>query len=221
MLQCNKGARTLKTRGALMLAYSPRSGRAFLRGVPGILVALEGVVLKIKPKTRPTASHAAHAAQAPAAAPSRSWRDVANQTGEMMRASASVIGHRTGRMARAGVHPSPLDQREFSLMGQEKLDAASESLLAMQVHLGQTSLELGLEALRRIAAGMEDLWSLAGSTSLGELRSRHARLMHTLGQSFVFDGALNDCGAALVAVGLEPIHARALANAKRLAAHAD
>jgi hypothetical protein len=54
------------------------------------------------------------------------WTDLAVKTSEMMLASALVIGHRTARMALAGPKPSVRDRREFTLMGQEKIEAAAE-----------------------------------------------------------------------------------------------
>jgi hypothetical protein len=55
------------------------------------------------------------------------WTDVALKTGEMLMSSSSVIQLRTQRMATAGLAPNANDIAEFQLMGQEKLDAASES----------------------------------------------------------------------------------------------
>ena len=51
------------------------------------------------------------------------WTDLAWKTGEMMMASAEVIGHRANRMAAAGPAPSLRDRREFTRMGQEKIAA--------------------------------------------------------------------------------------------------
>src|SRR5664279_4822825 len=59
------------------------------------------------------------------------WGDLATKTVEMMLASAQVIGHRTGRMALAGPAPNARDRREFALMGQEKIEAGTQSAQAM------------------------------------------------------------------------------------------
>jgi len=45
---------------------------------------------------------------------------------EMATAAAQTIHDRTQRMARAGLSPSARDRKEFLLMGQEKLEAASD-----------------------------------------------------------------------------------------------
>ena len=59
------------------------------------------------------------------------WTDLALKTGEMMLASAQVIGHRTGLMAAAGPKPSKRDRREFTLMGQEKIEAAENGFVGI------------------------------------------------------------------------------------------
>ena len=58
------------------------------------------------------------------------WTDLAIQTTGMMLASAEVISHRTARMAQASIPPSGRDTAEFTLMGQEKVEAATESMQA-------------------------------------------------------------------------------------------
>ena len=63
------------------------------------------------------------------------WSQLAWKTGEMAIASAQVIGHRTGRLARAGPVPDARDQREFALMGREKGAAAMESAQAVGVRM--------------------------------------------------------------------------------------
>jgi hypothetical protein len=83
--------------------------------------------------------------RSPAAAlPLVLWTDLAMRTGEMLAASAQVIGHRTGRMARAGPAPNARDRKEFTRMGLEKVAAANESALAMGRQLGEANLQLGL-----------------------------------------------------------------------------
>lgn len=81
-----------------------------------------------------------------AALPFVLWTDLALRTGEMLAASAQVIGHRTGRMVRAGPSPNARDRKEFTRMGLEKVAAANESAWAMGRQLGQANLmHLGLD----------------------------------------------------------------------------
>ena len=63
------------------------------------------------------------------------WNELAMKTGEMMLASAQVIQHRTGRLVTAGPNPSLRDRREFTLMGQEKVEAIAESTQAMAMQM--------------------------------------------------------------------------------------
>jgi hypothetical protein len=59
------------------------------------------------------------------------WNQLAVLTGEMMLASASVIQHRAGRMATATYPLSARDQREFTRMVQEKIEAGQEAAVAL------------------------------------------------------------------------------------------
>ena len=77
------------------------------------------------------------------------WTDLALNTCEMMVASAEVIGHRAGLMAVAGPIPNVSDQREFALMGQEKIDAAAESARAMAEFVMTMNCQIGAQASRR------------------------------------------------------------------------
>jgi hypothetical protein len=63
------------------------------------------------------------------------WMKLGTRTNEMLVASAQVIGHRTAQMANAGPLPSAPDQREFALMGQEKIEAATAAAQAMAAHM--------------------------------------------------------------------------------------
>ena len=60
-----------------------------------------------------------------------SWNRLAWLTGEMLLASADVIQRRTGRMAKAGYPLSAKDQKEFTHMIQEKIDAGREAAAAL------------------------------------------------------------------------------------------
>ncbi|MES3013672.1 MAG: hypothetical protein V4750_08110, partial [Pseudomonadota bacterium] len=53
------------------------------------------------------------------------WQDLALKSGEMLAASAQVIGQRSRRIAAAGANPNARDRREFARMGREKIEAAS------------------------------------------------------------------------------------------------
>lgn len=144
------------------------------------------------------------------------WNELAMKTGEMMLASAQVISHRTHRMAQAGAIPNARDRREFTLMGQEKVEAAQESALAMGSHLARMNSQLGVRAWQDMVAAGSAMLSLAGSRTLTDVMARQAKLARTVSQSAASASQLSDVTARLASRGLKPIHSRATANARRL-----
>jgi hypothetical protein len=126
--------------------------------------------------------------------------DLAWKTGELLWAAPQVIGLRLARMALAGHAPGPRDQREFVLMGREKLEAAAESWQAMGMHAmaaAPAALLAAWQALyatwgRAAWSGSAAVWPAADGGPLGRL-------------------ALELCSR-----GLAPVRRRAVANAKRL-----
>ena len=102
------------------------------------------------------------------------WRN-ALTLWEIWFAAPQVIAHRVQRMHRAGATPSARDVREFTLMGQEKVEAFFESWLAMSLRLWQVQLQLGLRPwLATAAAGMKPVHKrvTANAKRLGRRRSR-------------------------------------------------
>src|ERR1700694_4277766 len=75
--------------------------------------------------------------------PFLAWIDLAWKIGEMSMASAQVIAHRTTRMAAAGPMPNARDRQEFTRMGREKIEAATESTRAIAAHLASINLTFG------------------------------------------------------------------------------
>src|SRR5437763_15150783 len=88
-----------------------------------------------------------------AALPFALWNELALRTGEMLLASAQVIGHRTHRMAKAGHNPGLRDRRAFSRMGLETVEAAGEALWAMGPQLTAATPQLAVRAWPGAAAG--------------------------------------------------------------------
>lgn len=78
------------------------------------------------------------------------WATLGVQAGEMMLASAQVISHRVGRMATASFPLNPRDSTEFMRMGQEKIAAATESIIAVStgVMTGQSPQTLARKGLK-------------------------------------------------------------------------
>lgn len=83
----------------------------------------------------------------PASAILKSWTDLALRSMEMFTASGQVIAARTGRMARAGTSPNARDRREFTRMGTEKVQAASQSAWAMAMSMQQAWFQAWLQML--------------------------------------------------------------------------
>jgi len=151
-----------------------------------------------------------------AAFPFMVWNDLALRTGEMLVASAQVIGHRTHRMAAAGHSPSLRDRREFARMGLEKVEAASESWWAMGQQMAAMNAQLVMRAWQGlVAAGTA--WLVFGSSrTLPQLLQRQIALGRSLSQSAHPASHLSHATARVVGHGLKPIHSRATANARRL-----
>ena len=145
------------------------------------------------------------------------WSDLATKTLETMLASAQVIGYRTGRMALAGAAPSARDQREFALMGQEKFEAGAQSAQAMVEHMMTMSQPWGALAFRHLLRNSAAFMSLASSRTPSQLIARQAALARALGQSAGRMADVSKDATKLAHRGLNPIHAKATANAKRLA----
>lgn len=149
--------------------------------------------------------------------PLNAWTDLMFKAAETMTASAQVIGHRTARMAMAGPAPSMLDQHEFDLMSREKIEAAAESTHAMAARMLGLHQEIVIMAIQQILSGTANLIAVAGSSSLHQSGRRQSKLAHdTLRDSAEAVSQLNASLADIAGTGLEPIHARATANAKRL-----
>jgi len=148
--------------------------------------------------------------------PFLAWTDLAWKIGEMSMASAQVIAHRTRRMAAAGPLPNARDRQEFTLMGQEKIEAAAESARAIAAHLATMNLKFGTRVFTHMVTGAAALMSLAASRSVGQSIARQAKLAESVSRSAKIASGLSDSTAQVARRGLKPIHARATSNARRL-----
>ena len=99
------------------------------------------------------------------------WMQWAARSAEMWLAAGQVIGVRTQRMARAGHKPSARDRREFTLMGTEKLEAATKSWMAMFAALAPLQTQWARLAL----AGLAPVHRTATANARRLGRSRHGR----------------------------------------------
>ena len=134
----------------------------------------------------------------------------------MSLASAQVIAYRATRMAAAGPLPGARDRKEFTRMGREKFEAATESGAAIAAHVAAMNMKFGARAFGHMMTGTAALMSLAASRSAGQFITRHAKLAEALARSAQAATELSDSAVRLARRGLEPIHTRATANARRL-----
>ena len=132
----------------------------------------------------------------PAFAPGMLWLNATFKMMEMLRASSEVIGHRTRMMMTAGPLPGPADCAEFTLMGSEKVVAFAD-------------------AAGRAARGWMALNQQWTSAWLGAAASPQA-FNRNMKQAM----ALSSAAARLSSDVLHPVHGKATANARRLAASA-
>jgi hypothetical protein len=146
------------------------------------------------------------------------WADVAFKTQEMLLYSSSVIHLRTERMAKAGLSPSDADLAEMQLMGHEKLAAATESGAAIANQLHSTQFALVNRAVRHWLGGAVALASLATSTTPAQISTNGLAVFDAATRSAATLSQLSSAGARIAQRGLKPIHAKASANAQRLAA---
>jgi hypothetical protein len=145
-----------------------------------------------------------------------SWLRLATSYAEMTTAATEVVARRTHRMATTGPKPSARDRREFALMGQEKVDAAAQSALAVGSELWRMNHRWAMQAWFATLAASTDLLSLAGSRTATQVLARQRRLARTLRRAVPTASGLSTATAALTGAALKPVHSRATRNAIRL-----
>lgn len=148
--------------------------------------------------------------------PFLAWTKLALHTGEMLTASAQVIHHRSGRIAAAGILPDARDRREFRLMGQEKIEAAAESMQAMAVQIANINLQMANAVLRQWISGAGMFALLTSPVAALSARRQGALLRTAMTDSTALASQAAGSLARLAHHGMRPIHARATGNARRL-----
>jgi hypothetical protein len=127
--------------------------------------------------------------------PANQHNVVAQQSSELASASAQVVAHRVTRMLMAGPLPSARDRKEFKRMVDEKHLAFGESWLVMIGHATTAQVALGTTAWRSLCYP----WLDGGATPAA------------------MASQMQLAGIDMIQKGLEPMHRKAVANAKRLA----
>lgn len=146
------------------------------------------------------------------------WTDVAAQTGAMLLSSSTVIQIRTDRLLRDALSPGQADVQEIGLMGQEKLQAASESGAAMANHLHTVHFALPQRAVRLSFQSAEAMAQLFAAISPAEVATRLQRLLNISNRSVATVSQLCSASARIAQRGLRPVQERAASNARRLLA---
>ena len=149
---------------------------------------------------------------------STNWLRVFTEICEMLNATTQVVKVRTARMAMAGPLPNERDRVEFSLMGLEKSEAASESILAMGSGFINLGLALAMDVSKHIWATSAAAAALASSRSATQWLERQAALLKIAADSPANPLQLANSTARVMQESLAPIHGRATANAERLGA---
>ncbi len=145
------------------------------------------------------------------------WTELAMRNTEMMLASAQVIGHRVQLMAAAGHNPSVSDQREMSLMVNEKTAAVAESTMAMASGMAKMNFQFAMQALMQMSRMWAGMFAIGMSrTPAHSLETQTNLLTGNFARSVAASSRLSESTAELAHKALKPIHRRATANAKRL-----
>lgn len=148
--------------------------------------------------------------------PVLAWSELAWKMAEMSIASASVIGHRTNQIAKAGPVPGARDRSEFARMACEKIEASRESAAALGRRGTATHIDHSARTFELMLESTAALVSLYGSQNSSQFFARQAKLTRRLTQLTGCAIDLSNSTAKLATLGLVPIHSRAVANASRL-----
>jgi hypothetical protein len=144
------------------------------------------------------------------------WVPIAVSTSELMLTSAQVIGHRLWQFSDQDLSSTERNRREADLMVREKMEAAAESGQAMWLQVMGMNHALWFEAVRRGFALSTAWTALASSSSMADSARRQKRLLRAANRSAETTAALSRASAKVMQSGLQPIHSRASANARRL-----
>ena len=119
---------------------------------------------------------------------------LATKLAELSFAVPQVVAHRVARMAMAGQTPSARDKKEFELMVAEKKVAFGESWHAMSLQAAVANQTLALSLFKSVWLPTRRKPSMASVTS-----------------------QIQRAAVGVLSKGVEPVHRKATANAKRLA----
>ena len=120
-------------------------------------------------------------------------RSLATQAAELAVAVPQVVAHRMTRMALAGPTLTPRDRKEFALMVAEKNSAFADAWKAMATQTAKSQQTLAASWFKSMLS-----MSRGGKPSVASASALQRAALDVLGK------------------GMEPVHRKAVANAKRL-----
>jgi len=136
---------------------------------------------------------------------------------ELLQASGDVIARRLEIVAEAVRDPLKADLREMSLMGSEKVEALTASTAAGLNSLAAMAATTAAVAARETAAAQTALGSVLKAGNPAEaVLAQGAWATAAMGRAVSDGWAFGATMMKLQADALAPIHAAAVANAKRL-----
>ncbi len=147
----------------------------------------------------------------------RSAALTAESGGEMMRAASDVIAARLNIMAEGLANPMKADMREMSLMGTEKMEAMTESAVAVAGNLGDLAARVSKSAMDEVEHARKAASAIASAGNPQAAASAHydyavAWWGRAAGQMLTLNTELLKAQAD----AMKPIHSAAVANARRL-----
>jgi hypothetical protein len=148
-------------------------------------------------------------------APFHIWTNYAWKVGELTLASSQVISQRSRLMLSGGV-PTVADQKELTLMSQEKYAAAAEAARALALGYMNLAPQMAMLAFRQMVAGWMPLTTLMTSNSFPSLASQSKTAHESFARSTAAANQVSRSIEKIASRSLKPIHSRARANAKRL-----
>lgn len=121
---------------------------------------------------------------------------LSRQAWELSVAAPQVMAQRMVRMALAGSQPSLQDQKEFKEMSDEKVEAFYQSWSAIWVQMFKSQMAIAEAMTTAVTTAVVAGKALSADSTLSAM-SREAN--------------------KVIYAGMEPVHRKAVANAKRLA----
>ncbi len=145
--------------------------------------------------------------------------DTTRRSGEMGVAAAQTIGYRSAMMAAALASPTGFANPEFIRMGAEKVEASVEAMQAVThglAELGTTWVALLTGQTQATVQALTELSRCRHPAEWAEVQRRAVAQMVDSGVHAALRTA--EAAAAISAASLKPLHRKARANARRLAA---